>query len=112
DLLASIVTAYDAKKLGEIPTRPVRSSGSHTERRVVTQTAYGLQMVGGLQAVRIGPGGGGGAGGDLVRALAYMLSNQSPAAPAVIPIVHVQALGSPHRKGQGSKPEKIGYPLV
>jgi len=101
DLLSAAVTAYDARKLGSIPTRSIRPGKGHTEREVVTQTAYGLGIVGGLKAVEVGPGAGGGGPGDLARALAYILP-PGPQGLGRLPLVHVQALGSQRRKGQGN----------
>ena len=89
DLIASIITAYDAKKLGRIPTRRVSPEAGHTEREVPTQTAYGVQVVGGLQGVRME------SKADVLRSLAYLLPSTPDEQVDQLPVIHVRALGSP-----------------
>ncbi len=91
DLLAAVITAYDAKKLGRIPTRRVNPEIGHTEHEVPTQTAYGVQMVGALQAIQVR------SGADVIRALAQLLPRdpESDSRSDSLPVVHVRALGSP-----------------
>ncbi len=99
DILSSVMTAFDAARLGQIPTRAVKPGHGHTEREVVTQTAYSVSVVGGFRAVRASSSGG--TGSDLIRSLAHILPRSPDETADLIPAVHVRALGSP-RNAKGN----------